>query len=262
MDPTPSAQRLRCGLPGYLILFAPHTFAPQRQDMPREPPSPPVFLLISAHFTATPGNPFSPAYLQSARIESKPPVKPVDFTPDATNRLRALYAQSFRTTLAPYVLPRLLARSWPVLLLHIPSPTPHVESASSVLKEVYNPKAVIPHAALLDQASAHCPIFPTAASRRSLGRVSVPVWPVTLSGRLPVKALVGHYPTNKLIGREHIPHRKKPFHHTPCRTQSHPVLATLAGSYPRVEGRLLTCYSPVRRSSTPRRRPFRSTCMC
>jgi hypothetical protein len=77
-----------------------------------------------------------------------------------------------------------------------------------MLKEVYNPKAVIPHAALLDQASAHCPIFPTAASRRSLGRVSVPVWPVTLSGRLPVKALVGHYPTNKLIGREHIPHHK------------------------------------------------------
>ena len=88
-----------------------------------------------------------------------------------------------------------------------------LKDASSVLKEVYNPKAVIPHAALLDQASAHCPIFPTAASRRSLGRVSVPVWPVTLSGRLPVEALVGHYPTNKLIGREHIPHRKT-FHHT------------------------------------------------
>ena len=81
-----------------------------------------------------------------------------------------------------------------------------MKAASSALKEVYNPKAVIPHAALLDQASAHCPIFPTAASRRSLGRVSVPVWPVTLSGRLPVKALVGHHPTNKLIGREHIPH--------------------------------------------------------
>jgi hypothetical protein len=77
-----------------------------------------------------------------------------------------------------------------------------------VLKEVYNPKAVIPHAALLDQAFAHCPIFPTAASRRSLGRVSVPVWPVTLSGRLPVEALVSHYLTNKLIGRELIPHRQ------------------------------------------------------
>ena len=34
------------------------------------------------------------------------------------------------------------------------------------------------------------------------------MWPVTLSGRLPVKAMVGHYPTIKLIGREHIPHRK------------------------------------------------------
>ena len=77
-----------------------------------------------------------------------------------------------------------------------------VTFASSSLKEVYNPKAVIPHAALLHQACAHCAIFPTAASRRSLGRVSVPVWPVTLSGRLPVVALVSHYLTNKLIGRE------------------------------------------------------------
>ena len=83
-----------------------------------------------------------------------------------------------------------------------------VTCASSPPKEVYNPKAVIPHAALLDQASAHCPIFPTAASRRSLGRVSVPVWPVTLSGRLPVEAMVSHYLTIKLIGREHIPRRK------------------------------------------------------
>ena len=84
--------------------------------------------------------------------------------------------------------------------------------ASPMVKEVYNPKAVIPHAASLRQASAHCAIFPTAASRRSLGRVSVPVWPVALSGRLPVVALVGHYPTNKLIGREPLPNRKT-FHH-------------------------------------------------
>jgi hypothetical protein len=34
------------------------------------------------------------------------------------------------------------------------------------------------------------------------------VWPVTLSGRLPVVALVGHYPTNKLIGRGFILHRR------------------------------------------------------
>lgn len=34
------------------------------------------------------------------------------------------------------------------------------------------------------------------------------MWPVTLSGRLPVDALVSHYLTNKLIGREPIPDRK------------------------------------------------------
>ncbi len=44
------------------------------------------------------------------------------------------------------------------------------------LTGVYNPKAFILHAALLRQASAHCAKFPTAASRRSLARVSVPVW--------------------------------------------------------------------------------------
>jgi hypothetical protein len=47
--------------------------------------------------------------------------------------------------------------------------------ASSKVKEVYNPKAFIPHTASLRQAFAHCAIFPTAASRRSLGRISVPV---------------------------------------------------------------------------------------
>ena len=74
-------------------------------------------------------------------------------------------------------------------------------------KELYNPKAFIPHAALLRQAFAHCAKFPAAASRRSLGRVSVPVWLDILSDQLPVEALVSRYLTNKLIGREHILHR-------------------------------------------------------
>ena len=73
---------------------------------------------------------------------------------------------------------------------------------------LYNPKAFITHAALLDQAFAHCPIFPTAASRRSLGRVSVPVWLIILSDQLPIVALVGRYPTNKLIGRGPLPRRQ------------------------------------------------------
>ena len=84
--------------------------------------------------------------------------------------------------------------------------------ASSHLKEVYNPKAFFPHAASLRQAFAHCARFPTAASRRSLGRVSVPVWLIVLSDQLPVEALVGHYPTNKLIGRETLP-KRNPFPH-------------------------------------------------
>ena len=71
----------------------------------------------------------------------------------------------------------------------------HVRT-SSLKKEVYNPKAVIPHAVLLRQACAHCGKFLTAASRRSLGRVSVPVWLIVLSNQLLIIALVGLYPTN------------------------------------------------------------------
>ena len=67
---------------------------------------------------------------------------------------------------------------------------------SSLPTAVYNPKAFIPHAASLRQAFAHCARFPTAASRRSLGRVSVPMWLAILSDQLPVVALVSHYLTN------------------------------------------------------------------
>ena len=67
---------------------------------------------------------------------------------------------------------------------------------SSPLTEFYNPKTFITHAALLDQGCPHCPKFPTAASRRSLARISVPVWLVVLSDQLLIVALVGRYPTN------------------------------------------------------------------
>ncbi len=77
-------------------------------------------------------------------------------------------------------------------------------SLSSLLKVLYNPQAFFTHAALLDQACAHCPIFPTAASRRSLGRVSVPVWLIVLSDQLRIVALASHYLTNKLIRRRLI----------------------------------------------------------
>ena len=69
-------------------------------------------------------------------------------------------------------------------------------SCLSPPKVLYNPKAFFTHAALLDQGCPHCPIFPTAASRRSPDRVSVPVWLVVLSDQLPIVALVSHYLTN------------------------------------------------------------------
>ncbi len=69
---------------------------------------------------------------------------------------------------------------------------------------LYTPKGFITHAALLRQAFAHCAIFPTAASRRSLARISVPVWLIILSNQLPIEALVSRYLTNKLMGRELI----------------------------------------------------------
>src|ERR671922_2596283 len=91
--PTPSIHSLGRGLPGYLIRFAPHAFAPQRQDRPRRPPSPLVFLPISTHFTATPGIPPSSASLKNGSIGRRSSVGPKDFTTDLPSRLRALYAQ-------------------------------------------------------------------------------------------------------------------------------------------------------------------------
>ena len=74
-----------------------------------------------------------------------------------------------------------------------------VPSSSFPQSGVYNSRAFILHAALLRQAFAHCAKFPTAASRRSLGRVSVPVWLIVLSDQLRIVALVSLYLTNKLI---------------------------------------------------------------
>ncbi len=75
------------------------------------------------------------------------------------------------------------------------------------LRRFTKQSSFIPHAALLRQAFAHCAIFLTAASHRSLGRISVPVWLIILSDQLPIVALVGHYPANKLMGRDLIPDR-------------------------------------------------------
>ncbi len=98
-----------------------------------------------------------------------------------------LYAQSFRTTLAP---PRITAAAGTELAGAYSLST---VMNSSLRKEVYRPRSFIPHAVLLHQAFAHCGKFPTAASRRSLGRVSVPVWLIILSDQLLIVALGSIY---------------------------------------------------------------------
>jgi hypothetical protein len=140
-----------------------------------------------------------------------------------------------------------------VLAKEIPSRPALHRLSSSLPTELYDPKAFIAHAAWLRQAFAHCAIFPTAASRRSLDRVSV--WLIILSDQLPVFALVSFYLTNKLMGRRLVP--RQPLRvFPPCGAR--PVLALLSKRYPEPRGRLPTCYAPVRHWLLP----TRSTCMC
>jgi hypothetical protein len=91
--PTPSIHRLQRGLPGYLILFAPHAFEPQRQLSSSKPPSPLVFFPISTHFTATLGIPLTSPTLQSGSFKCSPGVEPRAFTSDFSDRLHSLYTQ-------------------------------------------------------------------------------------------------------------------------------------------------------------------------
>ena len=125
---------------------------------------------------------------------------------------------------------------------------------SSLLKVLYNPQAFFTHAALLDQAFAHCPIFPTAASRRSLGRVSVPVW----AGR-PLRPA-----TDRRLGRP-LPYQQA------NQPQAHPIapgpkvpsfppwgVCGINPGFPGLSpsiGQIPTCYSPVRHSSPKGRIP-------
>src|SRR5699024_10238470 len=90
----------------------------------------------------------------------------------------------------------------------------------------------------------------------SLGRVSVPVWPITLSGRLRIVALVGFYPTNKLMRRGPICKRQPEpsFSFFSCEKKHHPVLAPVSRGYPDLTGRLPRVTHPSGRRS-PNKRP-------
>ena len=88
--PAVSHHRLLRGLPGYLILFDPHAFVPQRQSTLREMPSQSVFCVISMHFTATPHIPPTAVAFKHASSRGSSGVEPRAFTSRLTRRLRTL----------------------------------------------------------------------------------------------------------------------------------------------------------------------------
>ena len=90
VSPTVSYHRLLRGLPGYLILFDPHAFVPQRQLRIREMPSQSVFCVISMHFTATPHIPPTASAFQPGSIKGGSGVGRRAFTPDLSDSLRTL----------------------------------------------------------------------------------------------------------------------------------------------------------------------------
>ena len=88
--PKTSIDSLRRGLPGYLILFAPHAFVHERQSRPSELPSLSVFCDISKHFTATCHIPPTPTTLKNNSIKGNLTVKLLAFTSDLSSHLRTL----------------------------------------------------------------------------------------------------------------------------------------------------------------------------
>ncbi len=192
-----------------------------------------MFFLISTHFTATPGIPLSSPVLKANSIECRLSVKPTDFTPDLKVRLRALYAsKSEQRSSPPYYRGCWHGVSRDFLCGYRQAQGSYYLCVSSPLTGFYTPKCFITHAALLRQTFVHCAIFPTAASRRSLGRISVPVWPVTFSGRLSIVALVSRYLTNRLMERGTIPKRQV----TPPLTLRRCRQRVLSGIRPPFEG--------------------------
>ena len=185
-----SIHRLRLRLLGYLILFAPLAFVSQCQFWPSKAPSPLVFFPISMNFTSKQGIPFAPTILKSR--SSRMPVQgwalgfDIRLPKPPTDALHPIIPVNACTLCLTAAAGTELAGAY----------SSGTVIYSSLRKGVYNPRTFFLHAALLRQAFAHCGKFLTAASRRSLGRVSVPVWLIILSDQLLIVALVSSYLTN------------------------------------------------------------------
>ena len=115
---------------------------------------------------------------------------------------------------------------------------------------------------MLRQAFAHCGRFLAAASRRSRGRVSVPVWLAVLSDQLPITATVGRYPAVKLIGRRPLPGRpRRAFPRSPHRRAG---VRGIARGFPRLSpapGQVAHVLRTRPPRDAPERTPVRLACI-
>ena len=149
-----------------------------------------MFFLISAHFTATLGVPSTPARPLARQFPS--PSR--GWAPDFDEGLGGPPAGALRPMIPDNArIPRITAAAGTELA--------DAYSPGTVLrrpreKEFTNHSPSSPTRCRSVRLRAHCGIFPTAASHRSLGRISVPVWLTTLSSQLLIVALLGHYPNS------------------------------------------------------------------
>ena len=169
----------------YLILFAPPRFAPHRQLPSSYPPSPLVFFCYIYAFHRYTRNSDNlrysrPSFKCSLRLSSP------DFTSDLPPGCTPLHPVN------PERLPPTHYRGcWHVVSRGL---FVRYRLLLSLTKEVYNPESLL---SLHGKRGADWRPLPNipAASCRSLGRISVPMWPVNLSVRLLIVAMVGRYPT-------------------------------------------------------------------
>ena len=232
------------GLPGYLIPFATLAFASQRQKTSQDlafATGVPSDLNAFHRSTGSSRSPYVPP--DGAFRAPLSPVEPGTFSirrpHPPTRALSPVIPNNVRTVRLTVAAGTNLARASSRDRVKV---TPFLPSTG-----VYNPKAFILHAASLGQACAHCRRFSTAASRRSLGSVSVPVCRATLARPVGIRGLVGHYPANYLIPRRPVPRHARTLVHTGC-----PVRTSL-GIYPQFPrgyaqpwGWLPSPYSPLR----------------
>ncbi len=84
-----------------------------------------------------------------------------------------------------------------MLILWVPSEHPGINRALFFPnKSALQPEGLLHTRGMAGSGLRPLSNIPTAASRRSLDRVSVPVWLIILSDQLPIVALVGLYPAN------------------------------------------------------------------